>query len=254
MPSILPSSGQISLVDLYNTFANTYSMNGYYRGQGAVPNFVENSAIATAGALAMNQFYGAMKYFTFDYTLDSGSYSTNFNFKTAAVNAGWNGSQPILSYITFNGVLGSTTPYDYAFTTGGITQPYNEHLIIVTVGSGAYITGAGGPGNYTGTAGPAMNIDFPILLYNNGVIQSGGVGGSGGSGGYGGGGAGYYGGAGAGTGDSGSLTSGGGGGYNSGKGTTNGSAGSGPGAGVAIQGSSLVNYVTTGTIYGSRNG
>jgi len=246
----IPSSGPIRFTDLKNTFNLGNNLGNYYRGTGHVPNVPQDANVPTSGAISFSKFYGATNVFVYNFSLASGTNATNLNLKTNALAAGWDSVTPIQINVTIGGVLGSTSPSLYAFSTGGITNA----TIVVTVNSGGYITGAGGPGNATGTAGPAMFVDAPIVLKNSGVVQSGGVGGSGGSGGFGGGGAGYFPGPGAGTGGTGSLTSGGSGGYNSGKGTTNGSPGSGPGAGVAIQGVSKVTFSPVGTILGSQVG
>jgi hypothetical protein len=250
MPSGLPSSGVIAVLDLFNAYANGYTMQGYYRGNGKVPNIPQNNAIPTSGTIALDNFYATFPVVT--YSTSNDAYNTNFNLSTYLTSVGWDGVQPFNVTYTNNSVLGSTSTGLYAWDTGGVVAPAGSVLTIVNQ-AGAYITGAGGGGNQTGTAGIAMFIGStcPVIIYNYGTIQSGGFGGSGGSGGYGGGGAGYYAGAGAGYGTAGSLTGGGNGGYNSGKGTTNGSNGSGPGSTYAILGINYVTFAVTGTITGS---
>jgi hypothetical protein len=253
----VPSSGAIDFPVIHLVFGGTsYALSQYYRGGAFVPNTPQNSKIPTSGSISLSQFYGASTAFIFTQTVvAAGGHATNYNLLTAALAAGWiSGSQPLTANITIAGVLGSTSTGTYAFDTGTLPTTAGTNSVVITINSGGYITGAGGNGNQTGTAGPAMIIRSPVTIVNNGVIQSGGVGGSGGSGGYGGGGAGYVAGAGAGTGGAGSLTSGGSGGYNSGKGTTNGGPGGGPGATTSIQGVSLVTFAPRGTIYGATTG
>lgn len=250
MPSGLPSSGEIAVLDLFNAYANGYTMQGYYRGNGKVPDIPLNINIPTSGTIALNNFYSTFPIVEFSTT--NSAATLNFNLKTFLTSVGWNGIQPFNVTYTNSSILGSSGPSTVAWTTGGVIAPQGSVVTIIN-SAGAYITGAGGNGNETGTAGIAMYIDStcPVIIYNYGTIQSGGVGGAGGSGGYGGGGAGYIAGVGQGYGGPGSLTGGGGGGYNPNKGTANGSGGSGPGATYAILGINYVTFAVRGTITGS---
>lgn len=250
MTKRLPLSGTIAIADLSDAYANGYTMQGYYRGNGHVPDIPQNINIPKSGTVALDNYYATFPLVY--YSALNNQYNVNFNLSTYLSSVGWDGIQPFNLLYTNNSVLGSSSPYGgvYAWTTGGVQAPQGS---VVTIINNSYITGAGGNGNETGTAGIAMYIDStcPVVMINYGVIQSGGVGGDGGTHGYGGGGAGYYAGSGRGTGSPGSLTSGGGGGYDSGKGTTNGSPGSGPGATYAILGVSYMSFSVVGTIRGA---
>ncbi len=249
MPSGLPSSGVIAVLDLFNAYANGYTMQGYYRGNGKVPDIPQNNTIPTSGTIALNNFYATFP--VVEFSTGNASTNTDFNLKNYLTSVGWDGIQPFNVTYTNSSILGASSTGTVAWTTGGVVAPQGSVVTIINQ-EGAYITGAGGNGNQTGTAGIAMFIDStcPVIIYNYGTIQSGGVGGDGGSGGYGGGGAGYVAGVGQGYGSSGSLTGGGSGGYNPNKGTTNGSNGSGPGSTYSISGISYVSLVVTGTITG----
>ena len=54
-------SGVISIQDLVTEFGGTapHSLNEYYRGGALVPTNAANNNIPTAGAISLNQFYGA---------------------------------------------------------------------------------------------------------------------------------------------------------------------------------------------------
>ena len=162
-----------------------------------------------------NLFYLELSY--------SGS-ATAANFRTDAVSNGWNGTDPIHLKVTVTGNRGSPSTGTPALQTG---SPFpTGSLIELTNNSGIYISGAGGPGGSTSSAGNGLHCNYPITLNNLGTIQGGGYGGANGSpgsapggenhppiyysGGAGGGGAGYVAGS-----PGGSLTGGGGGGSSS---------------------------------------
>jgi hypothetical protein len=172
--------------------------------------YMNTSSVQTlAGATSpiyFSEFYGKSAPFNYSYTLPSGVADTNFNLSARLTSAGWNGTSPVIANITVNGVLGSTSSTTYAFDTG--TGYPAGSTINVTVGSGGYITGAGGgtPGYYSGLYNPAgggggavandggnaMHVQVPINLTNNGIIQGGGGAGNGGDNNYAGGGSGFF--------------------------------------------------------------
>lgn len=91
-------------------------------------------------------------------------------------------------------VVGASSTAVYAFQTGALRA---GSKVTLNVGSGAYITGAGGAGGAGGYAsagattvagsagangGIAMFLQLPISINNLGTIQSGGAGGKGGNG------------------------------------------------------------------------
>ena len=201
-----------------------------------------------------NLFYLELSY--------SGS-ATAANFRTDAVSNGWNGTDPIHLKVTVTGNRGSPSTGTPALQTG---SPFpTGSLIELTNNSGIYISGAGGPGGSTSSAGNGLHCNYPITLNNLGTIQGGGYGGANGapgsapggenhppiyySGGAGGGGAGYVAGS-----PGGSLTGGGGGGGPGGGSASGGSPGQGPGSVHAIvMNGNTITYTNPGTITGGVN-
>jgi hypothetical protein len=57
----LPGSGAISIGQIATEFGGgaPHSLNEYYRNGSLVPNYSQNSGIATSGAINMNGFHGA---------------------------------------------------------------------------------------------------------------------------------------------------------------------------------------------------
>lgn len=195
--------------------------------------------------------------FAFNYVISADT--ANFNVRTAAIAAGWDGIAPLKATVMVNaGVyVYSTSTASPAFDTG---TPFPSGSTITLINNG-YIYGMGGAGATGGrsifpsptaetpaagsSGGPALNAQAAITVVNIGVIAGGGGGGGGGGGAYrdsggwfnsggggGGGGQGYNGGA------LGSGGSTGGGGYNAngnagtaGSKTANGTAGSGAASG-----------------------
>lgn len=207
----------------------------------------------------------------------------DYNIRTRAVAAGWNGIDPLTANITVNaGVYIGQNAASYAFDTDA-GFPTGSTLAAIING---YILGKGGvgAGGYSdggnGSAGgTAIKARFPILMTNNGVLGGGGGGGGEGSygGGGGGGGQGYVGGPagsagtdpGAGNGTNGTRTAAGGGGVggqDSGDGGSGGALGQpgqdglfggygapglGGAAGKCVEGNSNVTWLATGTRYGA---
>lgn len=216
--------------------------------------------------------------FAFNYVIAANAF--DFNFRAAAVAAGWDQVRPLKATVTINAgvVLGASSTSAYAFDTG-VTFPLGSSLAL-TVGSGAYVSGAGGNGgNGTGgtgqngfSGGPALLAQASISITNNGTIQGGGGGGGGGGASWGGGdgGAGAIPGQGGASGGNappegsagvaGTLTTGynsssyGGGGGNPGvAGTTAATVdpGYGGAAGAAVAGNSNITWSVTGTRLGA---
>lgn len=113
----------------------------------------------------------------------------NYNLKTAALAAGWNGTMPLIAVVTITAgvVLGSTSTSTYSFDTGA-GFPDGSKLFLVNNGT---IAGHGGnaaaapppsqvttPGSNGGAGGPAFRAQFPITVTNNGTIGGGGGGGA----------------------------------------------------------------------------
>jgi hypothetical protein len=187
----------------------------------------------------------------------------NYNIKTAALGAGWNGTSPVAITVTINyGVyVGSTSNASPGIDTG---TGYPSNVIPKIINNG-YILGTGGNAN-GGAGGPALRAQAPIKIDNNGVIGGGGGGGGYGAQRYGSEpngkaqGPTYYGGGGGGGGGAG-YTAGSGGGTNgssTGTGSTQPSGGASgsflsPGGGGG-GGAGYTQYVSGGEVYGGGGG
>ena len=232
----------------------------------------------SSGAISMSNFYSKSWIFAFNTSVTSGQ----INVRSAAIAAGWGGTQPVQCTINSNSYSNSTgTP------TVLISGSFPDGLTLV-VASGVYVAGKGGagangnPGTW-GSSGGAGGTAISISSYTGGTLSInnlgyiGGGGGGGGSGpgqpyayssapGGGGGGGAGFGPGGSPGGGTGTINSGGGGG--SGSGTYGGSGGglgssggygsnynggAGGGGGAAITGSVAagVVWINTGTRYGS---
>lgn len=150
------------------------------------------------------------------------STTTNYNILTAAT-AAYGG--PITSAVAVNLTVNPNVIVGSSYTVSGSNQNEVQSVaapamvsgtfpagstLTITVGSGAYIVGAGGQGGSYGTptngargtrwaGGDALSVSLPTTIYNYGTIAGGGGGGAGDDGGgsnsiAGGGGAGYPGG------------------------------------------------------------
>jgi hypothetical protein len=117
---------------------------------------------------------------------------TEYNLRTAALAAGWDGNSIIYATVTVAaGVyVYATTTNTYGFDTG-TGYPDNSRIELINNG---FIIGQGGDGGDSGGSrfgrpgGPAMNIRYPVSITNNSYIAGGGGGGgSAGGGGAGGG-------------------------------------------------------------------
>ncbi|KVP75359.1 putative Ig domain-containing protein [Burkholderia ubonensis] len=117
----------------------------------------------------------------FDFNPTIASSTTNYNLRTAAVAAGWDGVHPLRASVTINaGVyVGSSYTATHAFTTGS-GFPTGSTLKLTNYGS---IVGKGGDGgNYSSggsNGGPALYAQVPIAIANYGTIAGGGGGGGG---------------------------------------------------------------------------
>ncbi|KWA84285.1 hypothetical protein WL29_23295 [Burkholderia ubonensis] len=117
----------------------------------------------------------------FDFNPTISSSTTNYNLRTAAQAAGWDGVRPLRASVTINsGVyVGSPSTGSYAFDTGsgfpaGTTLKLTNSGTVVGQGGDGGSYGAGG-----GSGGPAMHIQYPITVANYGTIAGGGGGGAG---------------------------------------------------------------------------
>lgn len=230
------------------------------------------SATLNVGNTALN-FTGTGLLSATSITINGG---TSVDLRTAALNAGWNGTRALIATISAD--LGATRFGAPALTIQG-SFPSGVSVII---NSGVYVVGAGGYPATGGTSyagGTAMVVSTPVSITNNGVIGGGGGGGGGYYGTYygtGGGGAGLpngggYGGqsvshggmsggsvaggaAGSPGADKTSATPGsGGGGGGLGAPGGYGSTGAGGAAGAATNGNSYITWTVRGTVYGPLN-
>lgn len=206
---------------------------------------------------------------------------TNYNLKSAAIAAGWDGVVPLDAIVTVNSgiVLSADSTSQYGFDTGS-GFPAGTTLKLVMPGYVCGMGGAGGsgyPNDNGGAGGTALLAQFAITIDALGGVIAGGGGGGGGYGGGGGGGrsgriaSAGNGGAGNGTfssggkgygvgggtggttgpGGDGDIYYGGGGGGWGANGGAAGYGGAGGAAGAAVVGNSYITWVNTGTRYGS---
>lgn len=197
----LQSSGLITLAQIQAEFggSNPISLSEYYRGGAYVT--ANNTSVPTSGSITLSNFYGAAKQFTF--TLSTNQ--ENWNLRSAAITAGWDGSAPLIANISSGVYVWSDTTSTAGLIVSGA---FPGGLIVNNSG---FIMGRGGDGaiNTTGNpGGPGVTVSLTSgsATFNNqpsGYIGGGGGGGAGGAGG---------GGAGGGRGGNGSDTTGGAGG------------------------------------------
>ena len=175
----LPASGAISLGNIQTEFGGTnpIGMNEYYRGGSYVTT--NNTGVPTSGTITLNNFYNAVKEFSFTISSDT----KNANLYTLAINAGWDGVIPVRATIASGYYLWSNSTGSPALV---IPSNFSAGLVLVNNG---FIMGRGGNGGASGgsggSGGPAIHNQSTNV---NIVNQSGGyIGGGGGGGGAGGG-------------------------------------------------------------------
>ena len=265
-------TGAISFQDLINEFSvpKPVSLSQMYAGGTYVPE--ANTGVPNSGAISLGNFYGATAAYVLDYNITADM--VNFNSSTVLANSSWDGVIPVILTVTIdNGIVvsGNNTSIP-AFTVNAL--PSGSQAFINNNG---FIIGMGGRGGATSAVGASGGIALNILT-NTVITNAGTIGGGGGGGGGGNTSGKGYSGAGGGGGQSGKVNSGGGSGtptgsqgsfasagaggvYSSsrgGAGGTWGAAGAGgTGAdggagGAAVVGNSLINWVSEGTIRGSR--
>lgn len=186
-------SGALSMTEIATEFGGStpYSLSQFYRGAGRVPNGpAANAAIATAGAISMGTFYGAVK-----------EMQLMISASTTNVNA-------LSLYIAAFGAPTAATVYRLTIPAGVVVGGVGQAAMIIgqfPAGSIIYIDnfgsiqgfgGAAGSSGAGGNGGDAINANYPnqTVIINNAVgaeiLAGGGGGGRGGTGGTGG--QGYY--------------------------------------------------------------
>jgi len=120
------------------------------------------------GCVAHKAIYGK------SLTLTVSAHAQNYNMKTAALAAGWNGRSPLKLTVVVNSgvVIGSASTGSYAFDTD-TGYPRGSSLTLVNNGT---IAGTGGAAS-SGSGGPAFRAQAAISITNNGTIGGGGGGG-----------------------------------------------------------------------------
>jgi len=166
----LQSSGKISLSNV-NSELNLATNTRRSLGQTATRNLF---GIAS-GRIKLSNGYGKSNSFTFNKIILTNT--QNYNLRSDAIAAGWDGVVVLNATVTVNAgiYVWSDSTATAGFDTGSI--PVGSTIIIINNG---YIIGKGGNGVYraNGTdGGPAMNISYPVSITNNSYIAGGGGGG-----------------------------------------------------------------------------
>jgi hypothetical protein len=191
---IKPAGTPLAMTEIVTEFGGIvpHSMDEYYRGGlYVIDGPSQNAGIAVSGAINMGGFYGATRQFVFTYNMTA--HEANFNLRTKALAAGWDGVTPLLADITIQpGIYCySTSTAGYAFQLGGTFPDYSE-IFLTNHGWIAGMAGMGGAGatanGFTsfhggvgGGGGHALYASWTIKIYNYGVIAAGGGGGGGGA-------------------------------------------------------------------------
>ena len=178
----ITSSGTICLSNVQAEFggSNPICLSEYYGAASGVPS---------SGTICLSNFYGKSAAQTINVTISSST--TNYNMRTAFVDAGWDGSKVLNGTVTVNSgvTVYSTSTGSYALQTG---SPYPSGSSIALVNNGTILgkggnAGAGGAGTtgYNGSGGgPAFYAASATTVTNNGRIAGGGGGAGGGGAGY----------------------------------------------------------------------
>jgi len=172
----LQSSGLIRLSQIQTEFggSNPISLSEYYRGGAYVT--ANNTSVPTSSTITLSNFYGATKQFTF--TLSTNQ--ENWDLRSAATTAGWDGSAPLIVNINSGVYVWSDTT-----ATAGliISGAFSGGL---TVNNSGFIMGRGGNGGsfsfavQNGGPGITVSLTSGSATFNN--QPSGYIGGGGGGG------------------------------------------------------------------------
>ena len=160
MATTIATSFSTSVSTIGGTTNATFSMSGSVTS----PNFAYNATISTS--------------------------VNNFNLRTQAIAAGWDGVSALNATVTINSavVVGSASTASPSFDATG-SFPAGSSLTLTNNGSIIGKGGAGGAGSSLGGAatagsagGPAISVALSTSISNNGTIAGGGGGGGGGGG------------------------------------------------------------------------
>ena len=181
----IQSSGAITLLNVQNEFGGStpISLSEYYRTPYGAYVTSNNTSVPTTGAISLSNFYGATNQFTFHIS----SNTKNANIRTLALNAGWDGSAPVVANVlsgiylwsdstsTGGAIIAGSFPAGLTFNNygkiigrgGNAGQNGGPALTVASSGvavlnkSGAYIAGGGGGGgsSYSGGDGTSSNTD-----------------------------------------------------------------------------------------------
>lgn len=103
-----PSSGQISFLNLQNTFGtgSPVSFSQLYRGGTFVPNITPDNAIPTSGPISIDDFYGTWGKKTISFTMNVGARAGKKGKKGSLYGFGTGfGSISSNTFLTPNGVM-----------------------------------------------------------------------------------------------------------------------------------------------------
>lgn len=117
---------------------------------------------------------------TFQYTISTNN--TNFNLRTGAINAGWDGSTKVVATINAGVYLSSNSTATAALTISGSfpagLEVINNGFIIGMGGAGGGSSAFSlGPGVAGSSGGLALLVQIPVTILNSGTIGGGGGGG-----------------------------------------------------------------------------
>lgn len=176
----IQSSGAVKFTDIETEFGTTSprSLSQYYGLDAGIPS---------SGQIKFSDFYG--KVINATRTING---TTDYNARNDFINASivggfksastvYSNNLPVKLYVIANGIIGASGVSATAFNTG--TFPTGSSIYLT---NNNYIVGAGGAGgnNQSGSGsagGPALTLNIPTYITNNGTIAGGGGGGGAGS-------------------------------------------------------------------------
>jgi len=180
----------ISMNTLNTEFGGGYSLSSYYRGGSFVPNIPQNAAVPTSGQISLGNFYNTQKRISVSITATGnnydvyanrgGSYSPGITDLTVTV-PGTIGSSSTGAYAML---------VPNAFSPTDTVTIINNGVIQGAGGAGGRggspsFPAPGNtpkPGSPGATGGNALYVNRPVVITNNGTIAGGGGGGGGGGG------------------------------------------------------------------------